>query len=110
MIEDIYAEIASALPGWEPNPGNPETWMARAYVYRAALPVIENAADVPGEIFSAWGRDVINVPIHQATPATGTTTWTMVNNAGYTIPAGTQVNVATAGDTSVGFAVVEEVL
>lgn len=110
LIEDIYADFELAWPGWEPSPGNFETWAARAYVYRLILPLMENAADVPGEIFSRWGQDVINVPIHEATPATGTTTWTMVDNAGYTIPAGTQVGIATAGDTSVGFAVVEEVL
>jgi hypothetical protein len=65
---------------------------------------------VPGEIFSRWGQDVVNVPIQEAIPATGPTTWTMRDNAGYTIPAGTQVDVPTGGDTSIGFAVVEEVL
>jgi hypothetical protein len=109
IIEDIYADLAEKFPGWEPAAGNIETWLIRALVYRAVGPLAELAADAGAEIFQRFGEAIANVPVIEATPATVTSTWTMIDAAGYTIPAGTQVNIAASGDTQVGFQVVEEV-
>lgn len=110
LIEDAYAAMAAAFPGWEPSPGNPEVFLIRAIVYRLVMPLAEMAADVPAEIFGAFGRAIVNVPPIEATPATGSATVVMVNSAGYTLPAGTQVDFPTAGDTGVGFRVVSDVI
>lgn len=109
LIEDAYAAMAEAFPGWEPSPGQPEVWLIRAITYRLTMPLAEMAADVPGEIFGAFGRAIVNVPPIEANPATGNATVLMTDNAGYTLPAGTQVDFPTAGDAGVGFRVVDDV-
>src|SRR5436190_3829 len=101
--------MAAAFPGWEPAPGNPETFLLRAIVYRLVVPLAQLAADAGEEIFAAYGEQVVGLAPIPAAPATVTSTWTMIDDAGYTIDEDTLVSVATAGDERVGFRVVETV-
>lgn len=110
LVEQVYEEMEARFPGWEPHPGSPEVWLVRAIVYRLVVPLAQLAADVPAEVFDKFGSEIVKVPRIEATPATVTSTWTVNDAAGYTIPAGTQVDIYSAGDTPIGFRVVSEVV
>lgn len=110
LVEEANAEMETLVEGWEPSPGNIETFIFLAVAYRLIQPLAELAADVPDEIFYAYGQKVVNVQPHLATYATAGSTWTVKDTAGYTIPAGTQVEVLVSGDESVGFVVVFDVV
>lgn len=109
MIESGFEDLETALPGWKPNAGNPETWLMRAMVTRLTSPLAILAGDVGAEIFYRFGEDIVKVQPIEAVAATVTSTWKATDTAGYSIEAGTQVSVATSGDESVGFVVTTEV-
>lgn len=106
---EIYAAMEDKFPGWEANPNNPEVWLIDAMVDRLMVPLSQLAADVAAELFYSYGEKIVQVQPIGATPATVKSTWTMKDDLGYTIKAGTQVNVPTAGDEGEGFRVVNEV-
>jgi hypothetical protein len=68
------------------------------------------ASQVPTAIFRYFGATVLGIPPIDAAPATVPSTWTMVDNAGYTIPAGTQVTIAASGSDLYGFEVITDVV
>lgn len=105
---DVYDALADRFPGWEPSPGNLEVFLVKALALMAS-DLADVAVDVPGEIFAQFGARIVNVPPFLAESATTTSTWTMVDNAGYTIPQGTQVSIAAAGDDLIAFEVMESV-
>lgn len=109
LIADVYAEMADRFPGWTANEGSVEVWLVRAIVYRLVVPLAELSADVPAEIFQRFGETIHNVPAIAAAPATAESTWTMIDTAGYTIPADTEVMIAGADGTLYGFRVRDEV-
>ena len=102
-----FDTIQGVFPGWEPNAGNLETILVES-VARIAAVDATLAASVLTSIFRFFGPLVGVNPIN-ATPASTTATVTMVDTAGYTIPAGTIVDIPAAGDTTVQFAVVTAV-
>jgi hypothetical protein len=110
IIQGVYEDMAAAFPGWRPAPGNPETFLIRAVVYRLFAPLAQLAADVPDQIFDKIGTDLVKVQPIPAVAATVASTWTLKDNAGYTIPAGTQVDIAISGDVKIGFATVSDVV
>jgi hypothetical protein len=105
----IYASMEERFPGWEPNPNSPEVAIIDELVDRLSVPLGQLAADVAAEIFYSYGEKIVKVQPIAATPATVKSTWVMVDAAGYEIKAGTQVNVATSGNTGEGFRVVSAV-
>jgi hypothetical protein len=105
----IYEAMELAFPGWEPNPNNPEKWLIDSQVDRLVVPLSQLAADVAAELFHSYGEKIVGVQPIAAQSATVLSTWTMKDAAGYTIKAGTQVNVATSGDEGQGFRVVNTV-
>lgn len=84
--------IQSQAPaGWVINPWL--DWMLGA-VARMAVLVLVLAGRVPWSIFKAFGTSVLRIPANAATTATGTATFTLISNpAGYTITAGTNLDV-----------------
>lgn len=106
LAADAFEYLQDAIPGWEPNDGNLETIMIEAFS-RLSAEVRDVASAVPRSIFRYFGQLVGTLPI-QAQRATGTTTWTMINSAGYTIRAGQQVGIRTAGDNLVAFEVIQD--
>jgi uncharacterized phage protein gp47/JayE len=58
-----------------------------------AVEVAVLAGQVPLAIFTYFGEAVLGVPALQAAQATGTATFTMVDIAGYTVPAGAQLDI-----------------
>jgi len=104
LAEDAFDQVQEAIPGWVPNDGNLDTIILEA-VSQMAAELRDVASAVPRSIFRYFGRSLVGVQPQDATPATALTTWTMINNAGYTIPAGTVVAVPIAGDVLIEFVV-----
>jgi uncharacterized phage protein gp47/JayE len=65
---------------------------------------------VPTTIFRYAGANLFNVPPIEAVSATGLTTWTMRDTAGYTVPAGTLVGISISGSDLVAFQTLQDVV
>jgi hypothetical protein len=109
ITTDAFEFLQNQFPEWEPNDNNLEVWqiMALARIVSIATQV---AGTVPLEIFKYFGQSIIGLQPVGALAAITTTTWTMIDNAGYTIPAGTNVAFQTSGNTSVAFETVDDVI
>lgn len=106
----LYTGMEERFANWRYNANSPEVAMIDEFVDRLMVPLGELAADVAAEIFNAYGEKIVKVLPIAATPATVKSTWTMVDAAGYEIKAGTQVKIATSGNTGQGFRVVNAVV
>lgn len=108
LLQKIYSYIQARVPGWTPAEGNLATWLSEAYTAEVAEG-LDVASIVPDNLFMYLGRSLYAVPQQVATAASTTTTWTMIDNAGHTIPAGTQVGIRDAGGNLIPFYTVNEV-
>jgi hypothetical protein len=102
LSQDAIDYLSTNIPGWEGADGNLETW----HIYALARMVAElkdTESAVPLSIFRYFGGNLAGVTPIDAVAATVTTTWTVKDNAGYTIPEGTQVGYPAAGDDLVPF-------
>jgi len=93
LAGDAFDYIAGKVPGWEPSPGNLEAWLVEA-LSQTASELRDVAALVPDSIFAYYGSTILGLPPYEATQATGTTTWTAVDDAGYTVDAGSLVAIS----------------
>lgn len=109
IVEAMEADMAARIPGWVASSANPEEFIFRAVAYRSTAPLAQLTVDVADQVFEQFGAQVAGVPPIEASPATVQSTWTMIDDAGYTIPAGSQVDVQVSGDESVGFLVQDDV-
>jgi hypothetical protein len=109
LAQEAYDFLQAVMPGWAPASSNLETWLIEAAA-RLASVIGTLASTVPSSIFRWFGANLVGVPPIDATPATTTTTWTVKNTAGYTIPGGTQVAIPGAGDTLIAFETVGDVI
>lgn len=108
LAEEAFGYIEEQVPGWLPSPGNLEAWLIEA-LSQTASELRELTALVPDAIFQYFGTSILGLPPHAATQATGTTTWTAVDNAGYTVDAGTLVGITPpASDDTYAFEVIED--
>lgn len=108
LAELSFDRMQAQIPGWVPAAGNLETILIEAIAQQASV-VATLAAAVPTSIFRYFGG-LVGIDPLEATPATVSTTWTMKDTAGYTIPAGMQVGFRIAGDDLVAFTVVSTVV
>lgn len=108
LADEAIAYLVDHLPGWEPSAGHLEVWLIEALANMTAQ-ALTAATDVPRAIFRAWGP-MVGVPPIDATNAIGATTWSAVDNAGYTIPEGTLIGARIAGDQLVAFEVTVDVV
>lgn len=109
LIDEVFAELAAEIEGWTPADGNFETFLIRAIVYRLIQPLAQLAADVPAEIFDRWGEEIVELKRQEATAATVTSTWTLTDTDGHTIPAGTEVGLRGVNGQARGFRVALDV-
>jgi hypothetical protein len=108
LEQEIIETLQAQFEGWEPAEGNLETWLIKA-IARITSTTREQAARISKEAFKRFGESIVNVPPIQAAAATAASTWMMVDDTGYTIPAGTLVSIAAAGDEVFGFRTVADV-
>lgn len=109
ILQRIYAYIQARILGWTPADGNLDVWLAQAVAAEAA-DVADTASRVPDTIYRDLGNSLYGIPPVDAVAAIGNTTWTMRDNAGYTINAGTQVGIRDAGGTLIPFYTVNTVV
>ena len=95
LYDDAVATLRALKPGWEPAEGSLDTWILRAAA-RLASELRDVAADVPAAILRTYGREVFQLPALEPARATVATSWTAIDNAGHTIPAGTQFTLRDA--------------
>lgn len=104
LTQEAFDYLASRIPGWLPSEGNLDVWLIEVIAQMTAE-LRDVASDVPVTIFRYFGKTLVGLPPLDGAHATFTATFTARDNAGYTIPAGTNVVVRdTAGDL-VGFTV-----
>lgn len=109
ITQEAFALAETLFPEWQADPDALDTILLeiggrKESVHRLLL------IDLTTQIFRFYGSSVLGLRPIDATPATASSTWTMTDDAGYTIPAGTEVSVAKAGDDLVGFKTVEDVV
>jgi hypothetical protein len=92
LAEDAYSYIEEKVPGWLPSPGNLEAWLIES-LSQIAAELRALCALVPASIFAYYGESVLGLPPYEATQATGSTTWTAIDAAGYTVDTGTLISI-----------------
>jgi uncharacterized phage protein gp47/JayE len=102
VLQLAYDYIQTFFPNWVPAEGNLDVAILEAISTDAAA-LRELASSIPDTIFRFFGATVVQIPPIDATPAISSATFTAIDSAGYTIPAGTQLAIAATGDTSITF-------
>jgi hypothetical protein len=108
ISQEAFTYIQAQFPDWLPADGNLDTIMVEAFSQHVAE-LRELETDVRDQIYRYLGAKLHGILPIDATSATGTSTWTMIDNLGYTIPAGTQVAIPATGDEFVAFEVLDAV-
>lgn len=97
-------ELAARIPGWEEQEGSIETQLAEAKgVLSATLATL--LVDTAADAYRGFAERILGMVFQQATPAYAAATFSLADDAGYTVPAGTQVTVAAPDGSPVGFTV-----
>jgi len=102
LIDDTVAYLQSKVEDWEPADGNLDYWIIQAIASEAAE-LRDVASSVPETIYRTFGAELMGIVPTEEAFATGHTTWTVIDNKGYTIPDGTQVAIRDATGTMVPF-------
>jgi hypothetical protein len=98
LAEEAFAYIEGKIPGWLPAPGNLEAILVEANAQLASeLRVLVSL--VPDAIFAYFGESVVGIAPYEATQATGSTRWSMIDNLGYTVEAGTLIAITPPAST-----------
>lgn len=108
ITQDAFDYMASRIPGWTPAEGNPDVVMIEGFSQEESIEralVVQVSLSIFRYIGSIFGINPLD-----PTPATTTSTWTMVDNAGYTIPARTQVGLPGPDGQLVGFRTLSDVV
>jgi uncharacterized phage protein gp47/JayE len=102
LATEAFDYLQAAIPGWAPNAGNLEVILVESMA-RMVAEARDVASAVPRSIFRYFGNSVMGIAPTDDTAALGNTTWVARDNAGYTIPVGTQIGMRAAGDELVAF-------
>jgi hypothetical protein len=108
LSDDAKADFATRVPGWEDNPAAPESILIEE-VAQMAAEERDVASEMPAAGFRFYGAKLEHLPPLAAASATVHATVTAVNNAGYTLDAGSTLGLRSAGDELVLFDVVDDV-
>lgn len=104
LSERALAFLVEKIPGFVPRDGHLEVWLVMALA-RMVAEARDVASRVPTEIFRYFGQSLLGLAPIDDTPASVLSTWTMIDAAGYTVPAGTLAGFRAAGDEVVAFVV-----
>lgn len=103
----FFAALQAQFPGFVPQPGQQTTIIGEGFARVAAF-VANLAVAQPKAAFRFIGKLFGILPL-DATSATVSSTWTVVNDSGYLIPAGTQVAIQAADGSQQTFVVASDV-
>ena len=109
LLEQTVADIQAQFPDWDGNEGNLEVVLAVSLLLHIAE-LRDVASDVPDDILRTIGTVLHGIPAIDAASASVDTTWTVVDNAGYTVPVGTEIGVALSGSETLAFRVTEDLV
>jgi len=109
LYQGFVAFMQANIPGWVPYSGELDDWLARAFSAIASQ-LTEITTDVATSVYRYFGANIVNVPPIAAQPAQTLTTWTMQDNAGYTIPAFTQLTLTDPTGSQQGFETLADVV
>lgn len=107
LSADALDYLVDNLTGWVPQEGHLEVWLIEVLA-RMVAEARDVASRVPTSIFRYLGKSLVGLDPIDAAPAQVATTWTMIDNQGYTVLADTIAAFRTAGDELVAFRVVED--
>lgn len=88
VVQAFNEYMEAAFPGWTPAAGNLDARTGGA-VSQIAAQLNEAASDGATNVFRYFGANIAGVAPHEATLASGTSTWVATDTLGHTIPAGT---------------------
>lgn len=108
LAQQAFDRLRVIFPSWVPNDGNLDTIMIETLARMSAV-VRTLASMVPEAIFRFFGETLLDILPIDAAAASGNSTWSVRDNAGYTIPVGTQVGVRKTGDELIPFYVLNAV-
>jgi hypothetical protein len=108
IAERIYDGLAERFPGWVARDGNLEVGLTDEWSAVAAE-LRQEAVTVPEAIYQTYGEEVLGIPATPPAPATATSSWSAIDDQGYTVTAGTQLTLARTGDDLVAFEVLSSV-
>lgn len=108
LVQEFFAFVKGQYPNWTPSDANLDVIIARFYAFKAGE-IRDLVSDVQDDIFRFFGATMVGVQPFDAAEAQGTTTWTLRDTLGHTIPAGTAVTLKTADGTSIPFLTVADV-
>lgn len=109
LLDEMIAYVKSKAPSWVENDANLDTWIMQIVASQAA-DLRTLASDVPDTIFRYFGNSLIGLAPIDATQARVASTWTVQDNAGYTIPDGTFVTLRSDAGVDVPFQTVGDVI
>jgi len=109
LMQRAFDYLALKVPGWVPAEGNLDVWMIEAFGNEAA-DIQTLATEVPKSLFRYMGAKLFSFQPIDAVSATCSTTWTMVDNLGHTVPAGTQVSILDGNGNSIPFTVLFDLI
>jgi hypothetical protein len=104
IADDAIDRLAAKWAGWVPDDADLEVMTIEALAPMAA-DVARIAANMPSAALRAYGTKLLGIPYQSGTPAGTTVTFYLQDDAGYTIPAGGQLNI-----DGYAFAVYEDVV
>lgn len=107
LIAAAFAYLQTKNPNWEPSEGQPDTWIIEATGSEAA-DIGTLASQVPKDVFRTFGEQLFGIAPIDTQSATMSIDIFAVDNAGYTVPAGTQVGVQDAFGNLVAFTTVSD--
>ncbi|HVQ60371.1 MAG TPA: baseplate J/gp47 family protein [Solirubrobacterales bacterium] len=107
--QEIVAGIQTHYPDWQPIEGELDNLVSQA-ISRLGAQLFDQQGEMSTAALRGLGQKIIAIPPIFAAPAIVASTWTLSDDDGHTIPAGTQVSIAATAELAVGFRVVEDVV
>lgn len=108
LEQQVNEEIEASIEGWSPARAGLVKWVNKARSRIDAL-LLNQTASSSAAMFKKFGETMGRVPPILAAPASATSTWTAIDNAGYVIEAGTEVAIPVNGNESKPFVVLSPV-
>jgi Baseplate J-like protein len=102
LKQEILELFEAAFPGWESSSGGLLTLLAEGQA-RINADVFEQMTELEQAAFKRFGEAIASVPPVQAAAATVGSVWTMIDELGHEIPAGTLVGIPGPEGRPIGF-------
>jgi hypothetical protein len=109
LTANALDSFTTYYPGWQPKESNLEVQLVEVTSRNQSIAATV-ASIVSQGVFRYFGKVISRVNSIEAQAATVTTTWTLLDTNGHTIPQGTPVYYRVNGDTNIAFRVQSDVV